>query len=84
MDLSAAEIAAILASGMATGLGGLALLIVRRPGERLLDALMGFTAGIMLAAGSSACSSRRSTAAAWGRWSPGSCSAPVPSPSSTR
>ena len=50
MDLSAGEIAAIFASGLATGLGGLALLIVRRPSDRLLDALMGFTAGIMFAA----------------------------------
>ena len=50
MDLSAGEIAAIFASGLATGLGGLALLVVRRPGDRMLDALMGFTAGIMFAA----------------------------------
>ena len=50
MDLSAGEIAIIIAAGLATGLGGLALLVVRRPSERLLDALMGFTAGIMFAA----------------------------------
>jgi ZIP family zinc transporter len=36
--------------GLATGLGGLALLLVRRPGDRLLDTLLGLTAGIMLAA----------------------------------
>ena len=35
---------------LATGLGGLALLVVRRPSDRMLDALLGFTAGIMLAA----------------------------------
>jgi zinc transporter, ZIP family len=37
--------------GLATGIGGLALLAVRRPSERTLDALLGFTAGVMLAAG---------------------------------
>jgi len=36
--------------GLATGLGGLGLLIVRRPSDRLLDTLLGVTAGIMLAA----------------------------------
>jgi len=40
----------ILASGLATGLGGLALFAFRSPSERLLDALLGFTAGVMLAA----------------------------------
>jgi ZIP family zinc transporter len=40
----------ILGAGLATGAGGLALLVVRRPSDRLLDTLLGFTAGIMLAA----------------------------------
>lgn len=40
----------ILASGLATGLGGIALLIFPRPGERTLDVLLGFAAGVMLAA----------------------------------
>jgi len=48
LDLPAVLV--ILASGLATTLGGLALLVVRRPGPRLLDGLLGFTAGVMLAA----------------------------------
>lgn len=47
------ELAAVLGmacGGLATGLGGLGVLLVRRPSERTLDALLGFTAGIMLAA----------------------------------
>jgi hypothetical protein len=40
----------ILAAGLATGLGGLALLLVPRPSDYLLDVLLGFTAGVMLAA----------------------------------
>jgi zinc transporter, ZIP family len=40
----------ILGSGLATGVGGLALLLTGRPSDRLLDALTGFTAGVMLAA----------------------------------
>ena len=36
--------------GLATGLGGLPLLWVRHPGDRLHAGLVGFTAGIMLAA----------------------------------
>jgi zinc transporter, ZIP family len=40
----------ILASGAATGLGAVPLLALRRPSDRLLDALLGFTAGVMLAA----------------------------------
>jgi ZIP family zinc transporter len=40
----------ILAAGLATGVGGLALLLVPRPSDYLLDVLLGFTAGIMLAA----------------------------------
>ncbi|MQA76398.1 MAG: ZIP family metal transporter [Solirubrobacterales bacterium] len=40
----------IIVPGLATGVGGLALLAVRRPSEQALDALLGFTAGVMLAA----------------------------------
>ncbi len=51
MDLSPAETAAVIAPGLATGLGGLALLALRgNPSDRTLDALTGLTAGIMLAA----------------------------------
>lgn len=39
-----------LAAGLATGVGGLALLFVPRPSDYLLDVLLGFTAGVMLAA----------------------------------
>ena len=40
----------ILASGAATGLGGIAILALRGSSERTLDTLLGFTAGVMLAA----------------------------------
>ena len=40
----------ILAAGFGTTLGGLGLLLVRHPSDYLLDALLGFTAGVMLAA----------------------------------
>jgi ZIP family zinc transporter len=40
----------ILAAGLATGVGGLALLLVPRPSDYLLDVLLGLTAGVMLAA----------------------------------
>lgn len=40
----------IVASGMATGIGGLTLLLVRDPSTRTLDVLLGFTGGVMLAA----------------------------------
>ena len=43
-------VALILASGAATGLGGLALLALRRPSHLGLDAALGFTAGVMLGA----------------------------------
>ena len=36
--------------GLATGLGGLGLLLFPRPSERALDGLLGLTAGVMLAA----------------------------------
>jgi ZIP family zinc transporter len=40
----------IVGSGLATGLGGVALLACPRPSGRTLDVLLGFTAGVMLAA----------------------------------
>jgi ZIP family zinc transporter len=40
----------IVLPGLATGLGGVGLLFLRRPSETVLDALLGFTAGVMLAA----------------------------------
>lgn len=41
----------IVASGLGTAVGAAALLVFRRrPGRRLLDALLGFTAGVMAAA----------------------------------
>jgi zinc transporter, ZIP family len=40
----------MLAAGAATGLGGLVLLAFPRPSDRLMDGLLGFTAGVMLAA----------------------------------
>jgi ZIP family zinc transporter len=48
--VDAETLAWILAAGFATALGGLALLAVPNPSDRLLDGLLGFTAGIMLAA----------------------------------
>jgi ZIP family zinc transporter len=48
--IDAETLAWILAAGAATWVGGLALLVVRDPSERLLDGLLRFTAGIMLAA----------------------------------
>jgi zinc transporter, ZIP family len=40
----------LVAPGLATGIGGLGLLVVRRPGDHLLDTMLGLTGGIMLAA----------------------------------
>jgi ZIP family zinc transporter len=48
MDSTA--LAWIFAAGGATALGGLALLVLPRPSDRWLDGLLGFTAGVMLAA----------------------------------
>jgi ZIP family zinc transporter len=50
VNLDLPAVLVILASGLATTVGGLALLVIRRPSPRLLDALLGFTAGVMLAA----------------------------------
>jgi ZIP family zinc transporter len=48
--MDAETFAWILAAGLATGLGGLGLYLLPRPSDLLLDGLLGFTAGIMLAA----------------------------------
>lgn len=40
----------MVGAGLATGVGGLAILLVRRQSNRTLDVLLGFTAGVMLAA----------------------------------
>ena len=40
----------MIGAGAATGLGGLALIAFPHPSDRLMDALLGFTAGVMLAA----------------------------------
>jgi zinc transporter, ZIP family len=43
-------VAWIVASGAATGLGGLGVYALRGPSDRTMHALLGFTAGVMLAA----------------------------------
>jgi ZIP family zinc transporter len=42
--------AASLAAGLATGVGSLPVLLLMRPSERVMDAMLGFAAGVMLAA----------------------------------
>ena len=39
-----------LAAGLATGVGALPVLFVKRPSKRYLDLMLGFAAGVMLAA----------------------------------
>lgn len=41
---------ATVCTGLATGVGALPILFVRRISDRLLDAMLGFAAGVMLAA----------------------------------
>lgn len=48
--MSLETLAFILGSGAATGVGGIGILTIRHVSERVLDALLGFTAGVMLAA----------------------------------
>ncbi len=43
-------LAGLILPGLATGLGGLGVLAIPRPSDRLLATLLGFTGGIMLAA----------------------------------
>jgi zinc transporter, ZIP family len=40
----------LIVPGLATGVGGLVLFALRRPSARTLDGMLGFTAGVMLAA----------------------------------
>jgi ZIP family zinc transporter len=40
----------MIAPGIATGIGGLFILVLRRPSGLVMDTMLGFTAGIMLAA----------------------------------
>ena len=40
----------IIGAGLGTSIGGLALLVAKRPGEQTLAWMLGFTAGVMLAA----------------------------------
>ncbi len=48
--MSAAELAFMIGPGLATGIGGLGILVLGRRSDRVLDTLVGLTAGIMLAA----------------------------------
>ena len=48
--MSGDELTWMILPGLATGIGGLFLLILAAPSERTLDGLSGFTAGVMLAA----------------------------------
>ena len=48
--MDAQTLAWILGSGFATAIGGAGLLVLRHPSGRVLDALLGFTAGVMLGA----------------------------------
>jgi len=41
---------ASLAAGLATGLGAIPVLFIERAPEKLLDTMLGFAAGVMLAA----------------------------------
>jgi len=59
-----------LAAGLATGVGALPVLFVKRPSKRYLDLMLGFAAGVML----SASSSQRSTREGSGPPSAGSSS----------
>jgi len=48
--VDAVAVAAILAAGAGTAVGGLFLLVLPRPSDLVLSVLLGFTAGVMLAA----------------------------------
>lgn len=50
MDTITAGFLASLAAGLATGLGGLPCLFVKIPSDRMLDTMLGFAAGVMVAA----------------------------------
>lgn len=48
--LDVEAVAWIVGAGLATGAGGIAVLLIRHPSPRSLDVLLGFTAGVMFAA----------------------------------
>lgn len=48
--MSTADLGWMIAPGLATGIGGLFLVVIRRPSGLMMDTMLGFTAGIMLAA----------------------------------
>jgi ZIP family zinc transporter len=48
--MGAETLLGLIVPGLATALGGVAVLVFRRPSARTLDTLLGFTAGVMLAA----------------------------------
>ena len=50
METIAAGFLASLAAGLATGLGALPVLFVKKASDRLLDAMMGFAGGVMIVA----------------------------------
>lgn len=50
MEPITAGFLASLAAGLATGVGALPVLLVKKASDRLLDAMMGFAAGVMIAA----------------------------------
>jgi zinc transporter, ZIP family len=50
VELTTGETIGAILPGLATGLGGLGLLALRRPGPRTLDTLLGITAGVTSAA----------------------------------
>jgi ZIP family zinc transporter len=50
LGVSLETLAGLVLPGLATGVGGLVLLAIRHPGDRLLDGLLGFTGGIMVSA----------------------------------
>jgi zinc transporter, ZIP family len=50
LDLITAGFLASLAAGLATGLGALPALLFKKAPDRLLDAMLGFAGGVMIAA----------------------------------
>lgn len=50
LDPITAAFLASLAAGLATGVGALPALLIKKAPDRLLDAMLGFAAGVMIAA----------------------------------
>ena len=50
MEPITAGFLASLAAGLATGVGALPVLLVKKASDRLLDAMLGFAAGVMIVA----------------------------------